>query len=74
MIQSILDNDLYKFTMQQAVHMLYPRAQARYRFTNRGCTVFPDGFAVKIMAEIEKMADLRLSETQKKFLAITSFG
>jgi len=68
MIQSILDNDLYKFTMQQAVHMLYPRAQARYRFTNRGCTVFPDGFAVKIMAEIEKMADLRLSETQKKFL------
>jgi hypothetical protein len=30
MIQSILDNDLYKFTMQQAVHILYPRVQAEY--------------------------------------------
>ena len=35
MIQSILDNDLYKFTMQQAVHMLYPRAEVEYVFINR---------------------------------------
>lgn len=68
MIRSILDNDLYKFSMQQAVHMLYPRAEARYEFINRGSTLFPDGFAVAVKNEIEKMADLRLSTDQKTFL------
>jgi len=73
MIQSILDNDLYKFTMQQAVHMLYPRAQAHYEFINRGLTPFPDGFALTIKAEIEKMADLKLSFDQKTFLERTCY-
>ena len=68
MIQSILDNDLYKFSMQQAVHMLYPRAQAQYEFINRGLTPFPDGFALKVKAQIEMMADLKLSPAQKAFL------
>ncbi len=68
MIQSILDNDLYKFTMQQAVHMLYPRAEAGYRFTNRGNTPFPDGFAARIRHEIDKMADLRLDSDERAFL------
>lgn len=73
MIQSILDNDLYKFTMQQAVHMLYPRAEAWYEFINRGQTPFPDGFARKVKEEIEKMAALRLSSDQKAFLEKTCY-
>ncbi|GLB40615.1 putative nicotinate phosphoribosyltransferase [Lyophyllum shimeji] len=32
---SILDTDLYKFTMQQAVREHFPDVQAVYRFTNR---------------------------------------
>jgi len=68
MIQSILDNDLYKFSMQQAVHMLYPRVQAQYEFINRGLTPFPDGFALKVKAQIKKMAALKLSRDQKAFL------
>jgi nicotinate phosphoribosyltransferase len=68
MIQSILDNDLYKFTMQQAVHSLYPRACAKYEFTNRGGTPFPPGFAQKVSREIEKMATLSLSRAQKTYL------
>ncbi len=68
MIQSVLDNDLYKFTMQQAVHRLYPRAEARYEFINRGRTPFPDDFARALRDGIEQMADLRLSEDQKQFL------
>jgi nicotinate phosphoribosyltransferase len=73
MIQSILDNDLYKFSMQQAVHMLYPRAEAQYEFTNRGLTSFPDGFALAVKKEVEKMADLRLSVDQKTFLEKTCY-
>lgn len=71
MIQSILDNDLYKFTMQQAVHRLYPRAQAEYEFTNRGATAFPQGFAQRVKQEIEKMAGLSLSQSQKAYLKNT---
>lgn len=68
MIQSILDNDLYKFSMQQAVHMLYPRAQVTYAFINRGETPFPDGLGRQVRLEIEKMSLLRLSAEQKAFL------
>ena len=35
-IKSLLDTDLYKLTMQQAVLELYPNAVAEYRFINRG--------------------------------------
>lgn len=73
MIQSILDNDLYKFTMQQAVHMLYPRAEAQYEFINRGKTPFPEGFALKVKDEIEKMSALKLSLNQKAFLEKTCY-
>ena len=68
MIQSLLDNDLYKFSMQQAAHQLYPRAQVRYSFFNRGTTDFPKGFVKTVQAEINKMARLSLSPGQKAFL------
>lgn len=68
MIQSILDNDLYKFTMQQAVHMLYPRAEAEYVFIDRGNTRFPDGFADRLKKEVSKMADFRLSKDERRYL------
>lgn len=73
MIQSILDNDLYKFSMQQAVHMLYPRAQAQYEFINRGLTPFPAGLAKKVELELEKMAAFKLTLDQKSFLETTCY-
>ncbi len=73
MIQSILDNDLYKFTMQQAVHMLYPRAEAEYIFINRGETPFPDSFGKMVSAEVEKMADLKLLPQEKEYLSKTCY-
>ncbi len=69
MIQSILDNDLYKFTMQQAVHMLYPRAMAEYVFSNRGGTLFPKGFKEELDRQVLKMKDLRLSQDGKNYLS-----
>jgi len=45
MINSILDTDLYKLTMQEAVCRLYPHAQVEYSFINRNNHAFPDGFA-----------------------------
>ena len=73
MILSMLDNDLYKFTMQQAVHMLYPRAEAEYRFTNRGKTPFPDGFGQELSVRIKEMANLALSKAEKDYLNQTCY-
>ena len=73
MIQSILDNDLYKFTMQQAAHMLYPQAEAEYKFFDRGTTSFPPGFAKEIRAHVDQMAGHRLSGDEKRYLAETCY-
>lgn len=35
-VQSILDTDLYKLTMQRAVLETFPEVNVTYRFTNRG--------------------------------------
>jgi nicotinate phosphoribosyltransferase len=68
MLYSILDNDLYKFTMQNAVVKLFPRSKVRYQFINRGKTPFPDGFAETLRKEIAKMADISLSFEEKEYL------
>ena len=68
MIKSILDNDLYKFTMQHAVINLFPRAKVRYTFINRGKTIFPEGFAEKLRKYISSLSDLKLQKDEKEFL------
>ncbi len=73
MIESMLDNDLYKLTMQQAVHCLYPRAEARYVFINRRHTTFPDGFVERLQTAIGRMADLSLSEEELAYLEQTCY-
>jgi len=67
-IKSILDTDLYKLTMQQAVMKLYPRAKVRYTFINRGGAEFPDGFAEKLRKEVKDMETLALLKEEKNFL------
>ncbi len=71
MIPSILDNDFYKFTMQQCVIRLFPKAQARYAFINRGKHAFPPGFAEVLRAEVDKLAGLKLASEEKEFFAKT---
>jgi len=67
--QGILDTDLYKLTMQQAVCQYYPRARARYSFINRGGTPFPRGFTKELSGRIQDMKELRLSPDEKAWLA-----
>lgn len=70
-LSSILDNDFYKFTMQQCVVNLFPKAKARYAFINRGKHLFPDGFADALRASVDAMAGLKLSHEEKEWLAKT---
>ncbi|HET7899384.1 MAG TPA: nicotinate phosphoribosyltransferase, partial [Flavisolibacter sp.] len=70
-LPSILDNDFYKFTMQQCVTKLFPKARARYQFINRGQHRFPQGFAEALRASVDSMSRLKLSAEEKRWLAQT---
>ncbi|MFW6312041.1 MAG: nicotinate phosphoribosyltransferase [Nanoarchaeota archaeon] len=74
-IKSILDSDLYKFTMQQAVIKKFPDAKVRYKFINRNANIsgksgekFPSGFAEKLRREVKEMEKLSLSFSEKEWM------
>lgn len=63
-IKSILDNDLYKFTMQQAVLELFPKIRVTYRFKNRGQQRFNPHFVQRLRESINEMQNLSLSKDE----------
>ena len=70
-LKSILDNDFYKITMQNAVVKLFPSSIVRYQFINRGQHIFPEGFGDALRELVNAMAELKLSKEEKKFLQKT---
>lgn len=64
-IASILDNDMYKFTMMNAVYMLYPNANVVYKFINRDPNMtFSKSSYMLIEKLINDMSSLTVSEEQ----------
>ena len=70
-LKSILDNDFYKITMQNAVVKLFPSQIVKYEFINRGKHHFPEGFADALRKTVNAMAELQLTKDEKKFLQNT---
>jgi nicotinate phosphoribosyltransferase len=69
MINSILDNDSYKFSMQQYVLELYPEVTAEYRFKNRGEHKFNSKFLKYLKQEIiNNFSHLSLSDEEYLWL------
>lgn len=67
-IKSILDNDLYKFTMQQAVLEIFPEISVSYRFHNRGKQKFTPQLLEELKTQIYYMSELSLTEEEFYFL------
>jgi len=67
-IKSILDNDLYTFTVGQVAFMEFPNLVVRYEFINRGKTQFPEGFADELQRQIELMSKLALTDHEYEYL------
>ena len=67
-IDSILDTDIYKLSMQQAVCQLYPHAKARYEFIDRKGADWPKGFDAALWQEITEMCNIKLSHNERKYL------
>jgi len=68
-IKSVLDDDMYKVTMQNAVVAQYPNAIARYQFINRGKTKFPQGFASLLREQVDLCNNLSMTMDEKEFIS-----
>lgn len=68
-IRSLLDQDLYKFTMQQPMLHSMPTNQAQYQFVCRNRPVFPLAeLADQVNAELDALCALRFSEDELAYL------
>ena len=70
-LKSILDNDFYKITMQNAVVKLFPGQVVKYEFINRGKHLFPPHFGEELRKAVNAMAELSLTKDEKLFLKKT---
>jgi nicotinate phosphoribosyltransferase len=67
-IASLLDTDLYKFTMMQVVLHHFPGAQVEYRFKCRTAGAVLAPYVEEIEDEIRQLCTLRFSETELAYL------
>ena len=67
-IRSLLDTDLYKFTMMQVVLHHFPQAEVEYRFKCRNAGVDLTPYVDEIRDEIRQLCDLRFSDDELAYL------
>ncbi|HYG05900.1 MAG TPA: nicotinate phosphoribosyltransferase [Stenotrophomonas sp.] len=72
-ITSLLDTDLYKFTMMQAVLHQHPGAQVEYRFKCRTPGIDLARFIDEISTEIDLLCELRFQPDELEYLRAMRF-
>ena len=73
-IHSLLDTDLYKFSMLQALLHKYPTNTAQYRFVCRNEPEFPLAeLAAEVNQQLDQLCTLRFSPDELKYLAARSY-
>lgn len=65
---TMLDNDMYKFSMANMVMRLFPRLNVQYELINRGGTRFPDGFDRNLAFDLKLLSHFGLKTEEKRFL------
>ena len=69
-IESLLDTDLYKFTMMQCVLHQFPGASVEYRFRCRNEGVDLRPYIDEIKAEVDHLCTLRFKEDELSIFAL----
>ena len=72
-IASLLDTDLYKFTMMQVVLHQFPGAQVEYKFKCRNPGVALAPFVNEIRQEIRSLCSLNFKESELQYLRSLRF-
>ena len=67
-IESLLDTDLYKFTMQQCVLHQFPGADAEYRFKCRTPDIDLRPYVDEINAELDHLCQLQFTDEELAYL------
>jgi len=69
-LKGFLDNDLYKFTMQQAVLGRYRGHPVAYKlFSRRNPVRVDEAFVDALLAELESMKPIKLEDPERQYLA-----
>ena len=72
-INSLINNDLYKFTMQMVVLHHFPEADVKYKFVCRNKDVDLRPYIIEIKKEIKHLCSLRFSQEELDYLRTFSF-
>lgn len=73
-VRSLLENDLYKFTMWQSLLHSHPGAQAEYRFVCRNATVFPLAeLKAAVEVELDHLCSLHFAQDELDYLSSLRF-
>lgn len=72
-LKSVLDNDLYKFTMGQVVFNQYPSAEGEFRFINRGKTAFAPMLAELLKEQVKLAGSLKMTKEEFDWLSSIRF-
>ena len=72
-ITSLLDTDLYKFTMMQAVLHQFPSAQVEYEFKCRNLGVQLAPYAQEIRDEVRALCQLQFQDAELNYLRSLRF-
>ena len=67
-INSLLDNDLYTFSVCYAYLVKFPRAIGRYTFVDRNHSVYPEGFDKILRQQLNSIGELEFTADELDFL------
>jgi nicotinate phosphoribosyltransferase len=73
-VRSLLENDLYKFTMWQALLHSHPAAEAEYRFVCRSAPAFPlSELVAALNEELDALCQLQFRQDELDYLRSLRF-
>ena len=73
MIQSILDTDLYKFTVSNAYFQLYRNAECTFTFADRNQEKYDAKFLEMLSLEFAKLCSLKLTAQEYAYISSIRF-
>lgn len=67
-ITSLLDNDLYTFTVAYLYLQKFPRTIVAYKFHDRNNTAYPSNFAKLLKEQVKAMEDISIKDSDIDFM------
>ena len=68
-IKSLLENDLYKFSMWQAMLHRHPQAQAEYHYVCRNAAAYPlSELLAEVNDQLDRLCELSFTEEELDYI------